>query len=253
MEATRRACVHTVLSRKRLVRTGSKDNGKGPRKGKRTQGNQKEASKDPEDVPSDDDGSDSDAEKLRWKIFEEGGMNISEAEASGSGRQEGETGDGNRAEEEEIDTEGAAVTRKKTEAARKRAETIAKKAADKKAEDARRAKRVAEAKEKEAKEKRAREKEKGKERERKERDDREPRRKKSRSRTRSRSRRRKSKLRSRRRSRSESRQRSRSRARHRSRSGGGVRSLDWGIDSIIQHVKRILGSVAGNDGELCSG
>ena len=143
--------------RKRIARTGSKDKGKGPGKGKRTPGSQKEASKEPEIVPSDDENSDSDAEELRRKITEEGGMNVSEAEAGGSGHQEGKR-DGNRAEGvEEIETAGAAVMRKKTEAAKKRAATIAKKAADKKAEDAKRAKRAAEAKEKKAKEKKARE------------------------------------------------------------------------------------------------
>ena len=73
------------LSRKRMVRTGSKDKGKGPGRGKRTPGGQKETSKEPENDHSDDDGSDSEAEKLRRKIFEEGGMNISETEPSGSG------------------------------------------------------------------------------------------------------------------------------------------------------------------------
>ena len=64
VEATRRACVHTVLSRKRMVRTGLKDKGKGPGRGKRTPGSQKETSKDPENNPSNDEGSDSEAEKL---------------------------------------------------------------------------------------------------------------------------------------------------------------------------------------------
>ena len=100
-----------------MARTGSKDKGKGPGKGKRTRGSQKEASKESEIVPSNDDDSDSDAEELRRKIAEEGGTDIPEAEAGGSGRQEGKR-DSNREEElEEVETAGAAVTRKRTEAA----------------------------------------------------------------------------------------------------------------------------------------
>ena len=116
-----------------MARTGSKDKGKGPGKGKKTTGNQKETSKEPENVLSEDDDSDSDAEELRRKIAEEGGVNVSEVEAGGSGLQQGEKG-GNRAEEiEEIEMEGAADSRKKAEAANKRSDRVAKKVADKKA------------------------------------------------------------------------------------------------------------------------
>ena len=53
-----------LLLRKRMAKAGPKDKGKGPGKGKRTPGSQKEASKEPEIVPSDDDDSESDAEEL---------------------------------------------------------------------------------------------------------------------------------------------------------------------------------------------
>ena len=105
--------MHTASIKERMARTGSKDKGKGPGKGKKTPVNRKEASKEPESTRSKDDGSYTDAEELIRKIGEEGGSDVTEAEAGGSGVRQGER-DGNRAEDvEEIETEGAADMRKK--------------------------------------------------------------------------------------------------------------------------------------------
>ena len=104
------------------------------------------------DVSGEDGGPGSDSERLRQRILETEGRTLSDVEASGSGRQDGETEDNDLNEGDERETEAA---RKKAEAAKKKTEAAAKKAAEKEAEEARKAKRAAEvAKEKAAKEKR---------------------------------------------------------------------------------------------------
>ena len=108
-----------------MAKSGPKNKGKGPEKGKKSANSQKEVPRESERIPSDEDDSDTESEELRRKIAEEEEMDVSEAGSSGaegSGLQQGER-DGDRAEEpevKEIETGGAKVTRKRAEAAKKR-------------------------------------------------------------------------------------------------------------------------------------
>ena len=93
---------HTVYEG-RMTKTSSKERGKGPGRGKgRPPGGQRETLKDRDNVPSKDGGSGSETERLRQRILETEGMNLSDVEASGSGRQEAETEDVNADEEDKI-------------------------------------------------------------------------------------------------------------------------------------------------------
>ena len=212
-----------------LTKTMVRTKGKGPKKAKNTKETVDEVS-----------GSDTES-NLRDRILDNTRHDNLDTEAGGSNSNQDDDGNGGDDDVGELDVEDDDVSetpeeeaaRKKKEAADKKAAAAKKKAADKKAEDARKAKKAAEAaKEKEDREKRERDRER-----RKEERDREARgSRRSRSRTRSRSRPRGRRSRTRSRGRRSHRTRSRSPRRSRSRSMDSV-ALRTQVERLTEKVK----------------
>ena len=69
-----------------MAKTASKEKGKGPGRGKGRPLGGRETSKDLDNDPSDNGGSELETERLRRRILESEGRNLSEMEPSGSGR-----------------------------------------------------------------------------------------------------------------------------------------------------------------------